>query len=152
MPRARCQAELVTLIILVVVAVSALAIVSNIVISNVVRSQQIRGEIVDYNIVVEDTPSTPIGTMKVSILVSCTGPNCDKCYIDNITVSGYDRATGNRVVLVTDSTRKYLRSGVTKVDVVAYYNSPPQFNELVVTFNLMRPTGGEVVFKSITLR
>ena len=152
MPRARCQAELVTLIILVVVAVSALAIVSNIVISNVVRSQQIRGEIVDYNIVVEDTPSTPIGTMKVSIVVSCAGPNCDKCYIDYVIIHGYDRATGNTVTLVSDYTDKYLRNGVTKVDVVIYHNSPPQFNELVVTFLLMTPRSGDIVTKSITLR
>lgn len=152
MPRARCQAELVTVIILVVVAVSALAIVSNIVISNLVRSRQMRGEILDYNIVVEDSPSTPIGTMKVTIVISCAGPNCDRYYIDYVNIFGYDRVSGNQVTLASDYNDKYLRNGVTRVDVVAYYSSPPQFNELVVTFLLMRPTGGEVVVKSITLR
>lgn len=150
--RARCQAELVAVIILIVVAVSALAIVSNIVINNIIRAQQIRGEIVDYDIVVEDIPSTPIGTMKISILVSCIGSNCDKYYIDKIAIHGYDRSTGNWVELAIDNNTKYLRNGVTRIDVVAYYRSPPQFNELVIYFLLMHPSGSELLSRSITLR
>ncbi|MEM4854736.1 MAG: hypothetical protein QXE75_04885, partial [Sulfolobales archaeon] len=128
---ARCQAEIVTVMIMVVVAIAALAIVSNIVITDFVKSRQIRGEVIDYSIVVEDTPSTSVGVMKVTIVVSCTGPNCDRYYIDTVTITGYNRTSGDTVTLATDRIGKHLRNGVTKVDVIAYYNSPPQFNELI---------------------
>uniref|UniRef100_A0A7C4D299 Uncharacterized protein n=1 Tax=Ignisphaera aggregans TaxID=334771 RepID=A0A7C4D299_9CREN len=148
----RCQTEIVSIIILVIVAISGLAIVSNIVINNITRFQHIRSEVIDYNIMVEDIPSASIRTMKISIMVSCIGSNCDKYCIENITISGYNRLTGNEVELAVYRTYKCLRNGVTRIDTVTYYNDRLQLNELIVSFLLSGPSRSEIITRSITLR
>ncbi|MEM1672824.1 MAG: hypothetical protein QXL19_05800 [Ignisphaera sp.] len=148
----RCQTEIVAIIILVIIAISGLAIVSNIVINNITRFQRIRSEVIDYNIMVEDIPSTSIRTIKISIMVSCIGSNCDKYYIENITIFGYNRLTGNIIELAVYRTYKYLRNGITRIDTVAYYNDQLELNELIVSFLLSGPSRREIITKSITLR
>lgn len=148
----RCQSELVSVVLLVAVAIAALAVASNIIISDFLRARQPKGELMDLHVSVEGELVGGLRCLKVSILVSCSGPNCDRYTVSSLRFWGVERTTYNQMDLHTDDVNKRLRSGVTRIDSLVYYDASRRYDELVISITIVRPDGTrETLIKSVTI-
>jgi hypothetical protein len=138
----RTISNVLATLLIIVVTIAALTVALTI-ISNYIKSRQPRGEIIDSFVVVQRSlPSSGgIGSIKVSLFITCSGPNCDKYTLSNLQLWGYDRSSGTAVLLSSQQQTYNLKHGVTKLDVLGYYSNSYTINEVVVSFNICSPTG-----------
>lgn len=137
---------------LIAVTIAALAVASNIVMTDFLRSRQPRGEILDYYVSVDGELLGNVRRMKVTLIVSCSGPRCDGYSISTLFFWGLDRSTGNQRLLHIDNINKALRAGATRVDSLVYVDASFRMNELIIAFIVRKPDGSsERVVRSVSI-
>lgn len=150
----RGQSEVVPVIIMVALAMVIVAFVSNFVVSGIVRSFRPRGEVLDYNVAIEVHNSTAgYASVKVSVLVSCSGSECNRYSVYDVCVYRYSRAEMASSLLSCFGQSRTLRGGLTRVEGVVYLDTSTSVDELIVQIIVAKPSGGtEFVYRSVHLR
>jgi len=149
----RSVSEVLAVLVIIAVAVSALSIVLTL-ITNYLKANQPRGESIDVSLVVQrNLPSgSTLGTIKATLYIMCTGPNCDQYTVQGITLYGYKRDGSKNWILATDSTTYKLQPGVTKLTILGYYDeSNQQIDEVVVYTRIVGPSYQRDVYKSASV-
>jgi len=149
----RSVSEILAILIIIAATISALTVAMT-VITGYLKTHQPRGESIDTSVIVQRSlPTTGgIGTIKATIYITCTGPNCDKYTASSLTLYGYDRVGGNYWVLGSDSNNYRINQGVTTLALIGYYNVDNQrINEVVVYFRLTGPSYYRDVYKSVSI-
>jgi len=148
----RSVSEVIAVLIIIAVTISALSIALT-VITNFMKTHQPRGESIDVSLVVQkNLPSVgSLGTIKATIYISCTGPNCDKYSVSLLTLTGFDRASGESWQLATDSNTYRIQHGITKLSLIGYYDVANQnIDEVSVYLRISGPTY-LTVYKSVSV-
>lgn len=150
----RGQSEIVPVIIMVAVAIVIVAFVSNLVVSGLVKSFRPRGETIEYNVAIEVHNSTGrYGSAKISVLVSCSGHECDKYSVYDICVHQYSRSQMFSLLLSCFGQSRRLKSGLTRVEGVVYIDRSTGMDEMLVQIILLKPDNTtEEVYRSVQLR
>jgi len=145
--------EVLAILIIIAATISALTVAMT-VITGYLKTHQPRGESIDTSVIVQRSlPSSgSISTIKATIYVTCSGPNCDKYVASGLTLYGYDRVSGNYWVLGSDTNNYRISQGVNTLAIVGYYNVYNQnINEVVVYFRLTGPSYYRDIYKSVSI-
>lgn len=150
----RSISTLLATLLIVLITVASL-ITAYIVISAYIKAKQPRGEIIDMFLVARKTPATAggVGTIKASLFISCSGPNCEEYLLEDVTLVGYDRESGDQYLLARLMTGIFLKKGITRVDLVGFYPPDRNINEVVATAYVCPPNTPtcDIYYKSVTV-
>jgi len=149
----RSISEIMAVLVIIAVAISAIS-VALVVITNYLKAYQPRGESIDVSLVVQRSQPSggSLGTIKATLYIMCTGPNCDQYTVQGITLYGYKRDGNIGWMLATDSTTYKLQQGVTKLAILGYYDaSKQQIDEVVVYTRIVGPSYQKDVYKSASI-
>jgi len=149
----RSISDVIVVLIIIAVTVSTL-VVALTVISGYLKTQKPHGESIDVSISVEKTGGLyNLGTIKATIYITCTGPNCDKYSVSRMTLYGFDPLTNKKWQLSSDSNIYNLQHGVTTLSILGYYDVyTQQISEVTVYFVISGPSNYyREVYKSVSL-
>lgn len=149
----RGQTELVTTVLLVSVTVAALAIAASIVVSDFLRVWQPRGELIEFYATAETENFVAARRIRVVLLVSCSGSNCDSYTVTNVEFHGILNASPYYLSFGSDNINKRLRSGTTRIESLIFVDPSLRIRELMLVIRLRRPDSTEeTVYRSIPIR
>jgi len=149
----RSVSEVIAALIIIAVTISALSIALT-VITNFMKTHQPRGESIDVSVVVQKSlPSIgTLSTIKATIYISCTGPNCDKYTVNQLSLTGYNRTSGKSWQLAVDTNTYRIQHGITKLSILGYYDANTQtINEVVVYLKISGPSYQKDIYKSVSI-
>ena len=150
MPRA-VSPVLTSLLLIAVVLVSFPVVYK--VYNDYIRRHQLGSDVVSFDFIAKKrVAGSGLAVVDGYLYIYCTGQQCDAKQLTQITLVGYDSATGNSYTLYQYPTSVKLVNGVKKIPVIGYYPSYLNIDEVVLKANLCDPNGCTEIYKSFSLR